>query len=756
MKTSPINDDKILIEWTGLSPQIGLCPGVRPDGRIYSLPLLNLNSSREEVLNYFNNSWALTEVLFQGLSKKEAFYRRPYHQLRHPLIFYYAHPAVVYVNKLRVAGVLEKAVHSEFEQLFEVGVDEMRWDDLHEGRQDIWPDLELVTEYRKSVYQVICRIIQTHPMLDSKNLPITQKSPLWALVMGFEHERIHFETSSVLMRELPLECVRKPKYWPLSFQESVQSPEYGVSSTLNKMIEVPESSVSLGKPNEWPSFGWDNEYGHEIKECPAFFASDCLVSNAEFKEFVQAAGYSSEKYWSSEGWAWRSFRNIKAPSFWVPSGPGGLHQYQLRTIFEVIEMPWDWPVCVNFHEAKAYCAWKSEKEKVMTPYRLLREVEQHAIRDVPPHLSAQDVKADLVLADENLSQKFNLNLSSGSECSVRSRPANRHGFYDSFGNVWQWSEDTFHPLTGSEPHPYYEDFSAPCYDGKHQMIFGGSFVSTGDEASIWARFHFRPHFFQHAGFRLARSQDALGSMSYESQEMLNKYLLMHWGSDEEIYGSLPKSSSWPPPVVHLPTKCAELVAKFSTGRDSALDLGCAVGRSSFELSRHFNRVLGVDYSREFIEAAQKIKSEDLVRYWRKDSGDQGTWLTCRRDPNVDIKRLTFMQGDACALPSHVQSFDAVLFANVLCRLKKPKQSLERMQGPDALVKPGGILVMTTPFSWLEEYTANSDWIRGISEVQKILSDFDLIHEEELPFMIREHGRKYEYIVTKASVWRRKI
>ena len=39
-------------------------------------------------------------------------------------------------------------------------------------------------------------------------------------------------------------------------------------------------------------------------------------------------------------------------------------------------------------------------------------------------------------------------------------------------------------------------------------IQGGSWASTGDEASRFARFSFRPHFFQHLGFRLARSVDA--------------------------------------------------------------------------------------------------------------------------------------------------------------------------------------------------------------------------------------------------------
>ena len=69
----------------------------------------------------------------------------------------------------------------------------------------------------------------------------------------------------------------------------------------------------------------------------------------------------------------------------------------------------------------------------------------------------------------------------------------------------QWCEDHIASLPASRGvHPFYDDFTTPCYDGEHNVILGGSFVSTGDEASVFARFHFRPHFFQHAGERRAR------------------------------------------------------------------------------------------------------------------------------------------------------------------------------------------------------------------------------------------------------------
>ncbi|MDX2094690.1 MAG: 5-histidylcysteine sulfoxide synthase [Alphaproteobacteria bacterium] len=743
-----------VFEWTGLPPLPGVCPGVDAGGQIHSLPLLHLGASRSQILDYFNNGWTITELLFSSLASTEAFYRRPYHQLRHPMIFYFAHPAVVYVNKLRVAGILDKPVNAAFEALFEVGVDEMRWDDLHESNQAIWPTLDAVVAYRRQVHAIISELIQTHPFLDNAAMPVTQKSPMWALVMGFEHERIHIETSSVLIREMPVEYLQRPSAWP-----ALPARDADTVASPSRLIPLPGGEVSLGKPTAFPSFGWDNEYGSETRTVRAFEAGSALVSNGEFLEFVKAGGYGNEAYWSREGWAWRRFRNIKWPTFWVQNGPAGSHLYALRTLFEIVDMPWDWPANVNFHEAKAYCAWRTAQEKSPVPYRLLTEAEHHAIRDT------QGVDA-VMSAAPMAGQGSNFNLAHGSENAVTAQPANSKGFHDVFGNVWQWCEDHFHPLEGSNPHPYYDDFSTPCYDGEHQMILGGSFISTGDLASIWARFHFRPHFFQHAGFRLARHTDGnpassakllqnSGAAAYESSEMLNKYLLMHWGSDHDIYENVPLRHTAFSAIVHLPLTCAELIVSHSKHFDRVLDLGCAVGRSSFELARNFTDVLGIDYSREFIESARTLQAAGMLDYQRKDSGATSASLRATVDPAIDRARVRFEQGDACALPLHIKDFDAVLLANVLCRLPEPLACLERMQGANALVKRGGVLVMTTPFSWLEEYTPRDRWLDGISAVGKALTEFELIEQHELPFLIREHQRKFEYIVTLASVWRRK-
>jgi len=105
---------------------------------------------RQGLLAYFKNAWAITETLFAGLQGEEPFYRPPYHDLRHPLIFYYGHVAALYVNKLRVAGLLGAGVDPYFEQIFETGVDEMRWDDLSKNHMQ-WPAVRDVHAYRAKV-----------------------------------------------------------------------------------------------------------------------------------------------------------------------------------------------------------------------------------------------------------------------------------------------------------------------------------------------------------------------------------------------------------------------------------------------------------------------------------------------------------------------------------------------------------------------------------------------------------------------------
>ena len=70
----------------------------------------------------------------------------------------------------------------------------------------------------------------------------------------------------------------------------------------------------------------------------------------------------------------------------------------------------------------------------------------------------------------------------------------------------RYCEDWFAALPGFNVHHLYDDFSAPCMDGQHSLILGGSFASTGNEASAFSRFHFRSHFHNLIGFRVVEGE----------------------------------------------------------------------------------------------------------------------------------------------------------------------------------------------------------------------------------------------------------
>jgi hypothetical protein len=92
----------------------------------------------------------------------------------------------------------EQRLNPSYEALVAVGVDEMSGDDLDKKNYD-WPQVHDVQAYRDNMRTVLDAGVDTMPL----PMPITWDSPWWVVMMGIEHARIHLETSSVLIRQLP-------------------------------------------------------------------------------------------------------------------------------------------------------------------------------------------------------------------------------------------------------------------------------------------------------------------------------------------------------------------------------------------------------------------------------------------------------------------------------------------------------------------------------------------------------------------------
>jgi putative 4-mercaptohistidine N1-methyltranferase len=186
----------------------------------------------------------------------------------------------------------------------------------------------------------------------------------------------------------------------------------------------------------------------------------------------------------------------------------------------------------------------------------------------------------------------------------------------------------------------------------------------------------------------------------------------------------------------------------------ALDVGCAVGRSAFELSIFCESVIGIDFSAAFIEAATRLRNEGALAYDRLEEGVVTTALVARVPEGARPSHVVFETGDATRLRDDLGDFDIVHAANLICRLPSPRSFLQRLPG---LVTPGGTLVLTTPCTWLGEFTPPENWPDGptLDWLRRELEpEFELRSTKDMTFLIRETARKFQWSVAQVSVWTR--
>ena len=151
----------------------------------------------------------------------------------------------------------------------------------------------------------------------------------------------------------------------------------------------------------------------------------------------------------------------------------------------------------------------------------------------------------------------------------------------------------------------------------------------------------------------------------------------------------------------------------------------------------------------------QLQRAGQVDYSFAVEGDLGQAAVAEVPSGIDRSRVSFEQGDATFLRDGLGQFDVVLMANLIDRLPCPAKCLEQLPN---LVAAGGQLIIASPCTWLEEYTPKAEWLGGqaqqtLDTLRDLLSPaFTLDGEWNLPFLIREHARKYQWSVAQATRW----
>jgi len=685
------------------------------------------DEARANIRQYFQDTFDLDSSLFSHI-KPESLWQRA-DPLRHPVLWYLAHTASFYINKLRVSQALSEPLNQRFESLFAVGVDEMSWDDKLQDRDD-WPPPRDVFRYREEVRATVLDIIDSRPL----SLPIEWNSLFYAVLMGIEHERIHIETSSVLIRQLPIDSVEVFNNGETPWDNICKAGKFSTTpptvenmdddGPLNELVPVKGKYVSYGRKiddfsGDLAVFGWDNEFGEMSLQVPDFAASKFLVSNEEYFEFVRDGGYRKSEFWTREGWNWVLSTNTSQPKFWVVRDG----QYFLRNMLVEVEMPWDWPAITNQLEAEAFTRWKSAQ--LNSSVRLLTEDEWHVLRQLGEYGHVDQPQWEV--APGNINLEFY-----ASEAPVDMFPFGDSSFFDVIGNVWQHTLTPQHPFDGFQVHAIYDDFTVPCFGHNHNIIKGGSWVSTGNEAIARSRYQFRRHFFQHAGIRYVESERDLSYLQhladrnpYDDDDEIAKMTHSHY-ADEELFG-----------VANWAQRVAQLAIAKSSRFDKALDVGCAAGRSAFELATRFAAVTAIDFTVRLIGVGYRMQENGAVEWTLPEQGDlEATHRTEAAQLGLDLatlQRVSFLQADAQNLPPPAElsdDFDLVLAANLLSKLSNPRLFLQSIH---TYCRADAVLLLCDAYDWDTEHTPRQNWIGAREE------DGGLSAEEAVKALMLETG-----------------
>ena len=204
--------------------------------------------------------------------------------------------------------------------------------------------------------------------------------------------------------------------------------------------------------------------------------------------------------------------------------------------------------------------------------------------------------------------------------------------------------------------------------------------------------------------------------------------------------------------------------------ERVLDLGCSVGRRTFELASTFDECVGIDRTARYIRAAVRLQDKDIVRYTVPMDGEINSFHEVSLGAlglEEGADRCQFWQNDAQNLDANkFGEFDVVVAANILETLQAPADFLSKVHD---FVKPGGLLVLSSTYNWDAAVTPKENMIGGykcatsgenvstVAGVAELLKDvFVRVEGEtaELADVQRTTLRSMQYDLSEMTVWER--
>ncbi|KAJ5654243.1 Ergothioneine biosynthesis protein 1 [Penicillium lividum] len=464
-------------------------------------------------LKDFQSLWTAWDVVTKTMIPRGELISKPI-KLRNELIFYLGHiPTFFDIHLTRATH--GKPTHPKYYQtIFERGVDPDVEDPeqchTHSEIPDEWPPLDEILDYQERVRNRARYLLKNTEALKDRCLG----EALW---IGFEHEAMHLETFLYMLlqsdKTLPPSGIDTPDFMKMAEKARINSKP-------NQWFRIPMQTVIVGLedldksvvPKE--SYGWDNEKPQKKVRVHSFEALARPITNGEYAKYLQAN------------------RSRSIPASWLlvhpdqvypiakgigRSSPGATQEYlnnfAVRTVFGSVplELAHDWPVIASFDELAKYATWVEcriptfEEVKSIYQYsdRLKESASAHASNGYSNGANATNgMKASPVFRDLT---DCNVGFKNWHPTPVTPN-GDRLAGQGEFGGVWEWTSSPLLPDEGFEAMEIYPGYTSDFFDGKHNIILGGSWATLPRIAgrSTFVNWYQHNYVYAWAGARLVR------------------------------------------------------------------------------------------------------------------------------------------------------------------------------------------------------------------------------------------------------------
>ena len=237
---------------------------------------------------------------------------------------------------------------------------------------------------------------------------------------------------------------------------------------------------------------------------------------------------------------------------------------------------------------------------------------------------------------------------------------------------------------------------------------------------------------------------------YGSFSMLSSYLWSHYS---EFFNGPDATDAY-----------KKWAAAFKPQKGWALDIGCSVGRLTFELTRTHDRAVGIDTSLSFIREARNLAARQWLEFDLIMEGKITQAQSGALDPAFHFDRAEFIVADAMALPFRTGRFTTASSVNILEKVPDPHKHLS--EANRVMDKTKAWFLFSDPFSWDAAVSHPDLWIGGrnqgpfkgfgMENIRRLFRDdagifspgFDVREEGEVLWKIRKTRNLWEHITSQ--------